>query len=253
MDLQEECLIEVELEKVRVNPWQPRKVFNEVEIAELAESIKAIGLIQPPVVRRAPEGGYELVAGERRLRALHHAGYKKAPFVLKKYSTSASAHAALIENLQRSDLNAIEVAEALRVLMVQGSLTQEMVAKKVGKRRSTVANYLRLLQLPLSIQDYVRDGSLTMGHAKALLSLPEKDQESYCRKIVEKRLSVREAERGARKKNTQESIFVVDLEERLSKWLGSRVKVKDGGNKGSIEIQYEDLDHLDRILERLQG
>lgn len=249
--MSEEQLIVVDLDQVRVNPYQPRKKFKEEEIQELAASIRSIGLIQPPIVRRLEDGTIELVAGERRLRALIHAGYKEAPVIFREYDESGTAHAALIENLQRSDLNAIEIAESLKDLMLKEKLTQEQLAVKVGKKRSTVANYLRLLQLPPKIQELIREGLLTMGHAKALLSIPEHLQETFCERIVGQRLSVRDAEEGARRIEKSDDLFLKDIEEKLRVKLGLRIHLKGEGVRGKVEIVYEDLDQLDRILEVL--
>jgi ParB family chromosome partitioning protein len=249
----EEKLMLVDVEDIRVNPWQPRREFQHSEIEELASSIRSIGLIQPPVLRKGNGAGYELVAGERRLRALKSLGWTKIPAILRNYDAIETAHAALIENLQRSDLNALEVAEALQEMMVREELTQEQLAIKVGKKRSTVANYLRMMQLPASVQACIRDGRLTMGHAKAILALPAELQEDFCRKIVNNRLSVREAEAESKQKQKTSNPFLCEIEKRLKNVFRTHVEVRGDGVKGKIEISYYDLDQLDDILNKLEG
>lgn len=249
----EEKILLVDVNEIRVNPWQPRREFQQVEIEELASSIRAIGLIQPPVLRKCSEEGYELVAGERRLRALKSLGWSKIPAILRNYDAVETAHAALIENLQRSDLNALEVAEALQEMMEREKLTQEQLAVKVGKKRSTVANYLRMTQLPDSVQACIRDGRVTMGHAKAILALPLELQEDFCRKIVGQRLSVREAEAESKQRQKTGNPFLQEIEKRLKDILCTHVEVRGDGVKGKIEIFYYDLDQLDQILSQLDG
>lgn len=238
----------VAIEEIRMNPRQPRRLFSDVEVAELAASIKEIGLIQPPVVRIVEGGVYELVAGERRIRAMKLAGFQKTRVIVSDYDDITSQEAALIENVQRADLNAIEIAEAIFDLMKKVKFTQEQVAAKIGKRRSTVANFLRLLQLPSFVQDKIRSGEITMGHAKAILSLPENEQELYCRRILGQKLSVRDAEKGAKRQADKNALFVRELEEKLRGVLGTKVEIIGDGDQGKIQIPYYDLDDLDRIL-----
>lgn len=241
----------VSLDAIRMNPWQPRRTFSHEEVSELAASIQEIGLIQPPVVRLLPSGDYELVAGERRIRAMKLAGFETTKVIVSEYSDLGSQEAALVENLQRADLNAVEVAEAIADLMKKAGLTQEQVALKIGKRRSTVANFLRLLQLSPYIQDKICSGEITMGHAKAILSLPEEEQELYCRRILGQNLSVRDAEKGAKRQADKNALFLGELEARLRAVLGTKVSVIGDGDKGKIEIPYYDLDDLERLLNHL--
>lgn len=252
-----DTILEIDLQWIVENPHQPRKSFSTAELEELAASIEEIGLIHPPVVREIGSNEFELVAGERRLRALKLLGRKRAQVVVSKMDEPNSAHSALIENIQRVDLNAMEVAYALRELMKRFQLTQELLADKVGKKRSTVANFLRLLQLPGEIQDFLRNDTLSMGHAKAVLSLPEGMQRKFCKELIEGNLSVREAEQKAKeilKKKTkpllQEKSFDVHLKEikaKLEEKLGTKVEISDS----KIVIDYYGFDDLDRLLEIL--
>lgn len=176
----EDTLLEVNIEDIRVSPFQPRRTFLEEDLKELVLSIKAVGLIHPPVVREIRNGDkvlyYELIAGERRWRALQLAGYKTVPVVLKQVlADDMAAEATLIENIQRVNLNPLEMAEAFRRLIVVFGLTQDKVAKKVGKKRSTVANYLRLFSLPQEVQEKMNSGEISLGHAKVILSLEDEN------------------------------------------------------------------------------
>ena len=189
----------VDLEKITLNPFQPRKNFQSEELDELSQSIKTVGLIHPPTVRRIGEDAYELVSGERRLRASRLAGLFQIPVFVKGAGPKESAHAALIENIQRVDLNPLEIAAALKLLLEEYKYSQEDLSQKVGKKRSTVANYLRLLSLPAVIQDSLKDETITMGHAKAILSLAAIDQQLALHSwILRQSLSVRDAEEAAR-------------------------------------------------------
>lgn len=201
----EDTLLEVNIEDIRVSPFQPRRVFFEEDLKELILSIKAVGLIHPPVVREIRNKDkvlyYELIAGERRWRALQLAGYKTIPVVLKPVlADDLAAEATLIENIQRVNLNPLEMAEAFKRLIVVFGLTQDKVAQKVGKKRSTVANYLRLFSLSEEIREKIHSGELSLGHAKVILSLEdEKLRQVLCQKIVSGQLAVREAEIEARR------------------------------------------------------
>ena len=201
----EDTLLEVNIEDIRVSPFQPRRVFFEEDLKELILSIKAVGLIHPPVVREIRNKDkvlyYELIAGERRWRALQLAGYKTIPVVLKPaLADDLAAEATLIENIQRVNLNPLEMAEAFKRLIVVFGLTQDKVAQKVGKKRSTVANYLRLFSLSEEIREKIHSGELSLGHAKVILSLEdEKLRQVLCQKIVSGQLAVREAEIEARR------------------------------------------------------
>ena len=253
----EDTIQEIDIHSIVENPSQPRKNFLLQELEELAASIEEIGLIHAPVVRELGSEKFELVAGERRLRAMKLLGWSKIPVVIKKMSAPVSAHAALIENIQRIDLNAMEVADALFELMEQSNLTQELLADKVGKKRSTVANFLRLLQLPEPVKRDLRCDKLTMGHAKAILSLPRHRQEEFAHQIIEGELSVRQAEQLAKgmliqkeKPIAKEKVFDVHLSEiknLLEQRLGTKVEIK----QDKIEIDYYGWSDLDRLLEIL--
>lgn len=252
---------EIEVNKIENNRNQPRKNFNEAKLKELASSIKEKGVIQPLVVRQLAAGNFELIAGERRLRAAKLLGLTKVPVVIRKASDEDSLELTLIENIQRDDLNAMEEARAYEKLMREFSLTQETMAQKVGKERSTVANFLRLLSLPKEIQDYIGLGEISMGHARALLALGNrKEQMDLCLRIISEELSVRGAEQlvakilegGAKKaRRLKRDPHIADLEERLQKELGAQVVVRNRGKMGRIEIYYYSLDEFDRLMARL--
>lgn len=257
----EEEIKEVGVHEIRVNPFQPRREFALEDLEELAQSIKSVGLIHPPVVRRLSHSGeYELLAGERRLRASQLAGLTRIQVHVRDCDASLSAEAALIENIQRVDLNPIEIARALKQLSEQFGYHQDELSKRVGKKRSTVANYLRLLTLPLSIQKNVTDGQISMGHAKAILSLEdEQKQFLLLEKIVREKLTVRETEEAAlqiEKKDKRKKLPYVDrdffleqLAEKIQHRLGTKVSIMGNGKKGKLMIDYYGLDDLDRLLE----
>lgn len=253
------------IEDVYPSPDQPRKRFEEHELDELAASIETHGVIQPLIVRQRGEGGFWLIAGERRWRASQRAGLREVPVVVQTVTPNDAFERALVENLQRSDLNAIEEAEAYKRL-VSGDFgyTQEQVAERVGKDRTTVANALRLLKLPHAVRVMVEDKKLTMGHARALLGLDgDKVILLTARQVAARGLSVRATEALVRRRRDGEqpkpkpkkSASVRDLENRLMKALGCRVAVTEDsqGSGGRVEIKYADLDDLDRLLERLLG
>jgi len=249
---------QAQIEEIYPNPDQPRKRFEEA----------ALGVIQPLIVRTRPEGGYFLIAGERRWRAAQRAGLHEVPVVVRDMASKDAFERALVENLQRADLNPIEEAEAYQRLVEEFHYTQEQVAERVGKERSTVANSLRLLRLPPSVRGMVEEGGLSMGHARALLALDEGDIEPVARRVVGKKLSVRATEELIRKqtrkdrdgdadasKTPKKSASVRDLEIRLGKALGAQVTLDEdaSGKSGRIQIRYIDLDDLDRLLARLLG
>jgi ParB family chromosome partitioning protein len=259
---------QAQIEEVYPNPDQPRKRFEEAPLEELAQSIRSLGVIQPLIVRTRPEGGYFLIAGERRWRAAQRAGLHEVPVVVRDMASRDAFERALVENLQRADLNPIEEAEAYQRLVEEYHYTQEQVAERVGKERSTVANSLRLLRLPPGVRGMVEEGGLSMGHARALLALDEGDIEPVARRVVSKKLSVRATEELIRKqtrkdgdgdgdgaKTPKKSASVRDLEIRLGKALGAQVTLDEdaGGKSGRIQIRYIDLDDLDRLLARLLG
>lgn len=246
----------VEVGRISPNALQPRRAFDEAKLEELAASIRDRGVIQPLIVRRNGDG-YELIAGERRLRAAMKAGLKEVPVVVREASDNDSLQLALIENLQREDLNAIEEAQAYRRLQEEFHLGQEEIAQKVGKSRPAVANSMRLLQLPEEVQRDVIEGKLSAGHARALLSL-ERDTliSAAAREVIAKGLSAREVEKlvrklkGARRTKRAAGLLDPDLRsftEKLQRCLGTKVRVVHRGNRGKIEIDYYSLADLDRI------
>lgn len=256
-------LVELELTRISPNEYQPRKTFNEGPLAELAASIKSKGVIQPVVVRKKTGGGYELIAGERRFRASQIAGLKKIPAIVKDVAPDEMLELALIENIQREELNPVETAEAYDRLIKEFGLTQEDMAVKVGKDRSTIANFLRLLELPADVKRDLAEGALSMGHAKAILSLDEQAKRLQLRReILTRGLSVREAESLARgmkapgaikkvKKGLSEQVTM--LEDELKRALGTKVHIKAKGKGGRIEIEYYSPEELERLLDVLRG
>lgn len=261
---EEESVQDVGVKEIRPNPYQPRKHFEEGALEELKLSIQEFGILQPLVLRKSVKG-YELVAGERRLRAAQLAGLDRVPVIIKEFTDEQVMEIALIENLQRENLNAMEIAQAYQKLMGTFSLTQEELADKVGKSRPHVANFLRLLNLPQEIQDYVSRGTISMGHARALLALEEDDLKiQLAEEIMDKDLSVRQVEEWIRKmeqaknvsretKKVEKGKFLEDIEERLRFTFGTSVQIKPGKeNRGKIEISYFSEEDLERILEILQ-
>ncbi len=254
----------VAIEQIKPNHDQVRREFDPAAIEELAASIREQGILQPMLVKELAAGHYELICGERRLRAAQLCGLTQVPVVVKDIADKNFLEWALIENIQREDLNPVEEAEAYRRLAEERRLSQDDIAKKVGKNRTTVTNALRLLQLPVEIRRMIEEGLLSSGHARALLGLitPE-HQRQFCKRIVEEGLSVRQTEAlvsrsQARKRNARQARHltpeIVDLETRLSHHLGTQVKLYPRKNRsqGRIEIQYFSLDDLDRVLEALK-
>jgi len=246
------------IEELQRFAGQPRSHFDEAALDELAESMRAHGVLEPIVVRTRKAGGYEIIAGERRWRAAQRAGLLEVPIHVREMDDRAAFEAALVENLQREDLNPVETARALHRLVEEHGHTQEAVAQRVGKDRSTVANAIRLLKLPEAVLGMVEAGELSEGHGRALLrSKDAEEQLRLARKAVGGHLSVRALERLARKADTKssepkgKSANVRDLERRLSRALGSPVTVNDQGGKGSLEIRYSSLDELDRLIAAL--
>lgn len=251
-------LQEINTTDIKSNPEQPRKRFSDVGIEELAQSIKEQGVLQPVIVKKA-ERGYELICGERRLRAAIHAGLKVIPAIVKDIASNKLLEWALVENIQREDLNAIEEAQAYLRLVEERGLSQEEVADRVGKNRATVANTIRLLRLPVEVLDELASGRLHAGHARALLALPSPEhQRQICKRIVEDKLSVRQVEemvnrsiaRKRRAKNARQlTPEILDLENKMTRRLGTQVKIfPRKNNQGRVEIQYYSLDDLDRLL-----
>ncbi len=254
-------LLSLPVEAIERNPAQPRKRFEEKKLEELAASIREHGIVEPILVRR--EGGkYRILAGERRWRAAQRAGLKEVPAILREASEREAFELALVENLQREDLNAIEEAEAFEVLIEDHGLTQEAIAQRVGRERSTVANALRLLRLPAEVRDLVKDGQLDMGHARALLGLDgEEPIRRAAQRVVRESLSVRATEALVRQltkkgkpKTPQagESTSLRDLGQRLQRRLGARCRVvPKSAVAGRLEVEYTSLDELDGILAKI--
>jgi len=253
------------IEELYPSPEQPRRKFDEEKLGELADSIRVHGIIVPLVVRPRPEGGYFLIAGERRWRAAQRAGVHEVPVVVQDVAEATALERALVENLQRADLGPLEEAAAFQRLVDEFGLTQDAIAERIGKDRSTVANTLRLLKLPAPVRQLVEDDRLSMGHARALLGLEDGPAiERAARSVVDKQLSVRATEAlvkrvrehvpaKAAKPRPVKTASVRDLEERLTRALGGPVTITEDapGKAGRIEIRYMDLDHLERLLDRL--
>ncbi len=250
------------IEKIRPQKGQPRQHIDEQKLSELADSIKEHGIIEPLVVRRRGQDDFELIAGERRWRAAQRAGLKEVLVVVRDVSEKNAFELALIENIQRADLDAIEFAEALDRLVREHGYTQETVAQRVGKDRSTVANALRLLKLPGHVRKLVIGGVLSEGHGRALLGSPDDLTMTHLAdKVVRGHLSVRQTEALVRAAKAQQSgkdgkpkgksASIRDLETRLGKRLGTRCEVRDRDGKGEITVKYGSLDELDRLLEIL--
>ncbi len=248
------------IEELRPHSKQPRKTFNDEKLNELADSVKEKGIIQPLVVRRIDDY-YQIIAGERRWRAAQKAGLDKVPVVIQDVSDDWALEMALIENVQREDLNPLEEAEAYQYLISSFDLSQEEVAKRVGKERSTVANALRLLKLPDRIRNDLNDGRISMGHARALLSLVDgEDMVEAAQQVINKKLSVRDTEKLVRKiKNfgaiapkavkSETDPNLETLATAITQRLGAKSRVLPKGQGGKIEVGYQNLDDLDRLLE----
>jgi ParB family chromosome partitioning protein len=248
---------------IRSNRFQPRRRFTDEDLAELSESIKTQGILQPLLVRQ-DETGYELIAGERRLRAAKRAGLTQVPVLIKRVNDDKLLEMAIVENIQREDLNPIEEAEAYHRLISQLKLTQDQASARVGKSRSAVANFLRLRQLPDQIKADITDGTLSMGHARALLGAETSAQRlAAWRSVVSKKLSVRETEALIRRlkaeerkprvsENRSEQIHLSRLAEDLSRHFGTKIMIKKHGQKGKVEIEFYSNDDLDRLIHRLR-
>lgn len=253
-----ERVVDVPTDAVEANPFQPRKRFDTERLKELADSIRADGILQPVVVRRKG-AKYELIMGERRLQAARLAGVPTIPVIVRDVRDADALRLAIVENIQRENLNAIEEAVAFRRLIAEFGLSQADVAGVVGKDRSSVANTLRLLNLPDDVQRMVEDGTLTGGHARALLSLPtQKEQLALARRIAEQNLSVRqvEAEVGlsrvkksnAARRHKEKPAYLADLEKAFAQYLGTRVAIEEKrGGKGRIQIEFYSYDDFERL------
>jgi ParB family transcriptional regulator, chromosome partitioning protein len=255
----------IDIENIHPSSKQPRRHFDDTRLDELAESIRSQGIIQPLVVRARAAGGFELIAGERRWRAAQRAGLHQVPAIVRDVAEAQVFEMALVENLQREDLNPIEEAEGYQHLVAEFGYTQESLAARVGKERSTVANALRLLKLPPIVRGMVIDGRLSMGHARALLGLEEDAViERLARQTASRSLSVRQVEAMVRREregspppappSPTESPAARDLTQRLQRALSAKVKlVESGPGQGHIQIHYHSLDELDGILAKILG
>lgn len=251
---------QIPLDNIVAKEDQPRKEFDKSSLKELAESIKVHGVIQPILVRKK-EDKYEIIAGERRFRASRLVGLKEIPAIIMDADKEDAAKLALIENIQREDLNPIEEAMAYKHLLEEFRLTQEEVAKTIGKSRSYIANSLRLLNLEEKVIEYLYNGDLTTGHGKVLLAVKDKKQQlSLAEKIVTEGLNVRETEKEVKKLNKKKPSkrttrerdpYIIDLEEQLMRSLGTKVRLTMGKKNGKIEIEYYGMEDLERILEML--
>jgi ParB family chromosome partitioning protein len=250
----------IEIGLIKVGRHQPRKSFNQERIGELAESIRKNGLIQPVVVTRKGEK-YEIIVGERRLRAAKIAGLREIPAYVKDYSENKALEIALIENIQREDLNPIEEATAYKMILDRERITQEELSDRIGKSRSYIANMIRLLDLPDRVQGHVSRGTISVGQAKAVLSLPDVgDMEKMVARILDEQLTVRDVEQIARRKSVPRGTsrrardpHVDEIEEQLRTRLGTKVTVDFRGGKGSLRIEFYSRDDLERILGEILG
>ena len=264
-DLEPTSFFYCDINVIRPNPYQPRINFAAEDLKNLAESIKEKGIIQPLVVRPA-SSGYELIVGERRWRSARKAGLKQVPVVVKDVSKEEMLELALVENIQREDLNPLEKAEAYYRLMKEFGLTQEKVATRVGQDRSTVANFLRLRNLPKEIQSDIANNTLTMGHARAIIGAETPAQQKAAwRRIVKENLSVRATEALAKKlkedkgkspkskRVSSANVYLQSVEDDLTRHLGTKVSIVRQGKKGRLEIEFYGNDDLDRLITRLKS
>ncbi|MBF0120023.1 MAG: ParB/RepB/Spo0J family partition protein [Desulfobacterales bacterium] len=249
---------------IKPNRYQPRRQFSDAELEELSISIKEKGILQPLLVRRNEDGTFELIAGERRLRAAKNIDLISVPVIIKDISDKEMLEISLIENVQRQDLNPIEEADAYHLLMTEFNLTQEDVSGRVGKSRSAIANFLRLRNLSNAAKNSIKEGKISMGHAKALLSLEEEEKQNLILDIIiSKDLSVRETEliisrfkseqKDEKKKEQSDiEIYFSNIADDLSKHIGTKVNIKRYGKKGKLEIEYYNDEDLDRLINRLK-
>ncbi|SFT87012.1 chromosome partitioning protein, ParB family [Selenomonas sp. GACV-9] len=251
---------------IKANRYQPRLEFDESALEDLKESVRNFGVLQPLLVRKLPAGGYELIAGERRLRAAKLAGLAEVPVIVREYNNEEVGQIALIENIQRENLNAMEEAQAYERLMKEFNLTQEVVARKVGRSRSHIANFLRLLKLEPQVQDYVANGTLSMGQAKPLLSLENqalqreaaeyiqaeelsaRQSEALVKKLLENPDFFQQKKSDTAKKDAPQDVFLTEAVEKLTHLLGTQVKIHPGKKKSKIEIEFYSAEDLERIM-----
>jgi ParB family chromosome partitioning protein len=261
-------LADIATAEIRPNPQQPREHFDEEALAALADSIREVGILQPVLVRAAEGGGYELIAGERRWRAARRVGLQTVPAMVRVADDAAMLQHAIVENIQREQLNPLEEAAAYQQLIEDFSLTHDDVAVRVGKSRATITNTLRLLQLPPAIQRSLKDGTIRMGHARALLGTPDRAfQEQLARRVVSEDLSVREVEEAIRLRHegpVAKAVAAVpepggrlrppgllELEELLGDYLETRVKITMGARHGRVSIEFANLEDLERIYKAM--
>ena len=255
---------EVPIGSISVNPYQPRDVFDEDALNSLSLSIREVGVLQPVLIRRKSSDTFELIAGERRWRAAKRAGKETIPAIVRDVEDLTSLEHALVENLHRQDLGPLEEAAAYQQLIDDFQLSQEAVAKRVGKSRPAIANALRLLQLPSSVQGFLMDGRLTAGHARALLGLPSRqEQDQLADRAIKENLTVREVERivrdgsvstkGTKKRSVKKSVAELEVERILSELLSTRVGVTIGSRRGKITIDFANNDDLTRILNIIEN
>lgn len=262
-DEKSEEVVMIPIDECRTNPYQPRKTFDADALEELKVSIQEYGIIQPLIVRKSIKG-YEIVAGERRFRAAKLAGLDEVPAIVKDYDDAKMMEIALLENLQREDLTVIEEAMAYKSLIEELKLTQEELSQKIGKSRSHISNTIRLLSLPDHVITFVNNGQLSMGHARALLGLKNKeDLNQLVKKIIKEQLNVRQVERlvselnekkpkKKKKRTVKKDIFLLRQEEILREHLGTNVKIEKNKNKGKIEIEFYTDDELEKIINLLK-
>ncbi|MFS7004450.1 ParB/RepB/Spo0J family partition protein [Carnobacterium maltaromaticum] len=265
IDVTNEMVKELPLEEIRPNPYQPRKTFDEEALNELADSIRQSGVFQPIIVRESTIKGYEIIAGERRFRASKLAGKATVPAIIRAFDEERMMEVAVLENLQREDLTSLEEAEAYDMLMKKLKLTQEEVAKRLGKSRPYIANYLRLLGLPESVKKMLQSDEISMGQARTLLGLKDKRMIiKIANKVVRDNLTVRQLEQLVNQLNQPKEVeqksnkaekkpyYIRESEDRLMDKFGTAVQISDKGNKGKIEIEYLSTDDLTRILDILE-
>ncbi|SNX53771.1 ParB/RepB/Spo0J family partition protein [Thermoanaerobacterium sp. RBIITD] len=246
----------IKISDIEPNQYQPRRHFNDESLQELSESIKENGVIQPIIVRKI-DYGYQIVAGERRWRAAKLAGLKEIPALVKEFDDQKVMEIALIENLQREDLNPIDEAKAYKSLIEQFNLTQEEISKRVGKSRSAIANSIRLLNLNDKVQEMLIEGKISIGHAKVILAIQDLDKQNFiANKIIDKNLNVRETENlikqvsnVKKKKKTYDDVYIKEIEDNFCRFFGTKVKILPGRNKGKIMIEYYGEDDLSRLTE----
>lgn len=246
-------VLEIETEKIEPNPYQPRKQFNQEKLNELVQSIKTQGIIQPVIVTKGKGGIYTLVVGERRWRAAKILGMKTIPAIVKEMNNKQIMESALIENIQREDLNPIELAHAYKKLIDEFKYTQEELSEIVGRSRSSIANVLRLLKLPEHIQSAIQENRITEGHGRALLAIDDEEKrEKLFQKMLTEKVTVREAEKKVKVKK-EKDVTIQDLENRLSSIFQTKVTIKGKRKKGSIIIDYYSKEQLDGLINLLMG